>query len=418
MNRLLSTILLLSLSMSLFAGGYRVSIQGPRQLGMGHTGVAIFNNAEILFFNPAGIAFLEKKFNISIGGGLAYATAKYQDKLHNDYFETDNPTGTPFSLYATYRINKDISLGLGVYTPFGNSVKWPTDWSGSHLVGSISLKAIFIQPTIAYKISERLSVAVGAIIVTGNMALNKNIARYMTDEQGNYSDISLDANAETGVGYTFGIAYKANDKLNIGISYKSKVQVKVVDGDVSFNEIPEVFKSQIPETKFNAILPLPAELTVGISYKATEKLLLAFDYNLSFWSTYKNLLIDFTNNTPLLGDKLMDRNYKDASTFRLGAEYVLNEKLILRAGTYYDMSPVKEGYFNPETPSLNSIGLTVGLTYNINDKFAIDASFLHLTGIQKSTGYQHHEEGGQTTTFMGDYKTYTLVPSIGVSYKL
>jgi len=418
MNRLLSIILLITISLSSFAGGYRVSIQGSRQLGMGHTGVAIFNNPEVLFFNPAGIAFLEKKFCISVGGGLAYATAKYQNKLHNDYFKTDNPTGTPVSLYSTYKINKDISVGLAVYTPYGSSVEWPTDWSGSHLINNIKLQAIYVQPTIAYKISERLSVAAGAIFVTGNMKLNKNIARYMTDEQGNYSDITLDADAEMGFGYSLGIAYKASDKLNIGVSYRSKVQVEVKDGDVSFNQIPEAFKSQIPETKFNAKLPLPAELTVGISYKATEKLLLAFDYNLAFWSAYKTLNIDFTNNSALLGDKVMDRNYKDASTFRVGAEYILNEKFIVRTGAYYDMSPAREGYFNPETPSMNSIGFTAGLTYNINDKFAIDASFLHLSGLEKNTGYEHHVEGGQTTSFVGDYKTYTLVPSFGITYKL
>ncbi len=239
----------------------------------------------------------------------------------------------------------------------------------------------------------------------------------MKDENDNYSDISLDVESDLGVGYSLGLAFKASDKLNLGISYRSQIDMKARDGDVKFNEVPKAFKPLLPETEFGADLPMPAELTIGVSYQVTEKLLLAFDYNYLFWSEYESLTIDFTKNSSLLQDKTMKRNYQNTSTFRIGAEYTVSKKLLVRTGAYYDMTPIRDGYLNPETPSLNSLGLTAGLTYNITKKLAIDASFLYLTGFSKDGSYDHHEEGGQTVSFGGEYKTYTAVPFLGISYK-
>ena len=57
MRKLLSLTLMALASSTAFAGGYRVSIQGQKQLAMGHTGVAVVNSAETAFFNPAGMAY-------------------------------------------------------------------------------------------------------------------------------------------------------------------------------------------------------------------------------------------------------------------------------------------------------------------------------------------------------------------------
>ena len=66
MKKLLSLTMAALATTSAFAGGYRVSLQGQKQLAMGHTGVAVVNSAETLFFNPAGASFLKDRFNFSI----------------------------------------------------------------------------------------------------------------------------------------------------------------------------------------------------------------------------------------------------------------------------------------------------------------------------------------------------------------
>src|SRR5690606_20269414 len=115
MKKLATLSLLILGSYSVFAGGYRVSLQGQKQLAMGHTGVAVVNNAEVLFFNPAGMSFLENRFNASIGGNALIAKTKFQNETYNWKAETEN-MGTPFSVYASYKVNDWLSAGLGVYS--------------------------------------------------------------------------------------------------------------------------------------------------------------------------------------------------------------------------------------------------------------------------------------------------------------
>ncbi len=68
MKKILSISLLSLLATNAFAGGYRISMQGQRQLAMGHTGVAVIGqNAESLFFNPASGTFLKDKWSFFCG---------------------------------------------------------------------------------------------------------------------------------------------------------------------------------------------------------------------------------------------------------------------------------------------------------------------------------------------------------------
>ena len=89
--------------------------------------------------------------------------------------KTDGPIGTPFNLYASYKINDWLTAAVAVYTPYGSRVEWPTDWAGSHLVNNINLRAIFVQPTISLKINEFLSIGGGPTYVNGSVELNRKL---------------------------------------------------------------------------------------------------------------------------------------------------------------------------------------------------------------------------------------------------
>ncbi|HZJ36882.1 MAG TPA: transporter, partial [Gillisia sp.] len=65
MKKLLLLMLIMLSTAVTYAGGYRVALQGQRALAMGHTGVAVVNSAELGFFNPSGLVYLENKINIS-----------------------------------------------------------------------------------------------------------------------------------------------------------------------------------------------------------------------------------------------------------------------------------------------------------------------------------------------------------------
>ncbi|MHA3788143.1 OmpP1/FadL family transporter [Flavobacterium hauense] len=426
MRKLLSLTMMALATSSAFAGGYRVSLQGQKQLAMGHTGVGVVNSAEVLFFNPAGAVFLEDRFSASVGANALFARTKFQSMENNLSNSTEN-TGTPFSAYVAYKATDWLSVGLAVYSPYGSAVEWDQDWDGAHLVNNIDLKAVYIQPIVSVKVSDQLSFGGGPIFVTGGVDFNRNVGRSVTDENGNKTDVTIEAKNVTAWGWSAGFMVNPTDKVRLGFNYRSEITMEARDGDATFHDVPGYLSDaptsaqdiQLGNTTFNADLPLPAELTAGFSVELTDKWLVAFDYNRTFWNVYDALVVDFKPTaTSQVPQSFNPRNYKDASTYRVGAQYKHNDKFSFRAGCYFDESPVQAGYFAPETPRNDSMGYTGGLTYMITPNLGIDASFLYLHFKETNASYDHYiEDGNPNVSFGGAYKNVVFSPGIGLSYK-
>ena len=418
MNKIKVFVVLCLISTFAYAGGYRVSTQSNKQLAMGHTGVAVVNSADILFFNPAGIVHLENKLNVSAGGFGVFSDVKFQNEDFGTFSETDSPTRTPVYLYATYKVTEDFAVGLGVYTPYGSNVTWPTDWSGSHLVNEIDLSAIFIQPTLSYQLFDSVSIGGGPILAIGGVSFNRNASRTLTDEEGNRSNIGIEDSGVTAWGWSAGIMFTPTDKFSLGFNYRSLINIESTEGTATFSNFPNsTLTPSNGQTGFTATLPLPAELTLGISYKLLDdKLLLAFDYNRALWSEYNSLDLEFSNGVTSINP----RNYKDASTYRFGAQYAATDKLTVRAGYYFDESPVQSGYFAPETPRNDSDGYTFGLSYLVTPKLSIDGSLLFLQFQDVTESYDFYFDTGSpiAAPFEGTYKSSAFIAGLGLTYSM
>ncbi|MCB0483128.1 MAG: outer membrane protein transport protein, partial [Flavobacteriales bacterium] len=160
-------------SAGLFAGGFQVALQGQKQIGRAHIGTPFLSDASNIYFNPGAIALLDKKYSFSVGFSPIISSAAYQNEALKVQTHSKSPVGTPFSFYGSYKITDKIAAGFGVYTPFGSGVKWEDDWAGRYLIQSIKLQAIFLQPTVAYAISDKISVGAGFIYSTGKVALKR-----------------------------------------------------------------------------------------------------------------------------------------------------------------------------------------------------------------------------------------------------
>lgn len=399
-----------------YAGGYRVSVQGQRALAMGHTGVAVVNSAELGFFNPAGLVYLENNLTISAGASAIFSDVAWQNESTGEIARTDNPAGTPFYFNASYKLKEWLALGLSVYTPYGSTVQWEDNWPGSHLVNNIELQAIYIQPLVSVKVAEWLSLGGGPIFVTGGVNFNRNLNRTLTDEEGNRSNVTVDASGVNEFGWSASAMFKATDDLNIGVNYRSEIIMNAEGGSADFQNIPNSPLTPFNDTTFDASLPLPAELTVGAAYQFDDKWLFAFDFNRTFWGVYESLDLDFAD--PSIPDSQNPRNYEDSNTWRFGAQYNATDKLVLRLGYYYDESPVQPGYFAPETPRNDSMGFTGGLSLDVTSRLAIDASFAYIRFDEVDASYDYYTENGQQVPFEGTYKSVAFIPGLGVTYKL
>lgn len=390
-------------SSTILAGGYQVRLQGQKQTGIGLIGSPFAFGGSSIFYNPGSLSFMEEEYSFSAGVSplMSYAVFQLED---SDYqAKTDNPVGTPFYFYGAGQIIEGLTVGLGVFTPFGSSTTWNTEWDGRKLIQDISLQAIFIQPTVSYKINDKFGIGAGLDIVLGSVDLTKELPTPV-DGQVNLNGKS------TAFGANIGVFVKPIDKLSIGVDYRTKVNMKVDNGDTKFTNIPSSMSESFPSTgNFDAELPLPANLDIGLAYEFSDKFQLAVELNIVFWDVYDSLIIDFKENNEVLVDSKNPREYSNSFIPRIGAEYKFNDVFTGRLGFYYDQTPTNADYFSPETVSLDQIAFTLGLSIEPTEGLSIDLSYLQLEGLESNKQYS-------PDNFGGTYKTRAFIPGIGVSY--
>ncbi len=374
---------------------------------MGHTGVGLLSDASTLHFNCGALSFLESNYSFSLGTSLIYPRIRYLEPAPGNYTaETVHNTGTPISFYAAGKIKKvdGLSVGLALYNPYGSKQQWPDEWIGQFLIRELELKTFFLQPTASYKINDKLGVGVGFIYAFGSFGLRKGIPAQDTSEE--FGEGTLNGKA-SGIGYNLAVYFKPDSTWSFGLTYRSAVKTSIDNGTAKFT-VPSSLLEYFPETTFSTGIKLPSVTSLGIGYTC-NKWRFALDVNYVGWNSYDSLVIDFAENTEKLEDIHSPRKYENSFIFRLGAEYSCNQKLSFRLGTYYDMTPVQDGYLTPETPDVNKIGITSGISYQPNEKLSIDLSFLFIEGEQR---YDQNLE----TEFAGTYKSRAMIPGIGFAY--
>ncbi|BDD09149.1 membrane protein [Fulvitalea axinellae] len=417
MKRIVLAIVLAScLSLEGWATGYQALLQGNRELGMGNLGVALRPTASSVYWNPGALGFMG--YN-SVQAGVTFAGSKHHYRplwsgsdLSQYEASTDSPVGTPFHVYATFGgENSDFRFGLGVYTPFGSSVKWEDGWDGRGYLTEMSLKTFFFQPTVSYKISDKFSVGAGFVLATGSVNLQKDITQL-----GDGATSEIDGSAELGYGYNIGVSYRPNEQWILGLSYKSEVTMKVEDGDAIFN-VPMAAKPLFQADKWSSELPMPSTWAFGVTYLPTSKLSIGAEVNLVGWDSYEKLDIEF--NKPVNGEthSVSNRNYNKSYVIKIGGEYQLKEWLSVRAGGYYDKSPVDAGYLSPETPDQSRINTTFGVGLKPTKNIAVDLAFLYSNGIEREQTPKDVEGAGNVGGVLpGTFKTTGLIGGISVSY--
>lgn len=421
------------------AEGYQVNSISARQNGMGHTGTALKLGAESQFFNPAGLAYMDGKidFTGSVTGIFSHVTATHDGR---DY-DTDSDPATPIGAHLGMRVYDNLKVGVSFYTPYGSAINWTDNWAGAELNQSVKLKVFTIQPTVAYKLFPNLSVGAGLMIMWGNVDLNKGLLSPKTmdavlAQQGvpyRYGDatpasVNLKGQAETRVGVNLGVMWDINDKWTAGFSYRSRVNMCVKSGEATVSTTPltDQLMQSIPtlqalalidRANFSAEMPAAAVYRIGLSYKPIDRLTLAFDAQLTGWSAYKQLDIEFAGELASNFNQHIAKNYRNAWTFNLGAEYRFTERFEGRLGMLIDTTPVRKDHYNPETPGMTKIEPTVGISFRPVKNVSIDASMLYVAGVGVKNASCTYTDmvTGQPVTFTADYKLHAFCPAIGIN---
>ncbi len=433
MKRLSAAFIALTFSSSLLAEGYQVNLQSTKQTAMGHVGAALKLGAESIHFNPAGMAFMENSIDLSAGASFTYPIATFTSNGIKS--ETNNPVSTPFFAYAGFKIYDNLAAGIGINTPYGSTLKWGKNWVGADVIQDIALQSFNIQPTLAYKVCDKLSIGAGMMIAFGNVELSRAMlpagtltAMGMGPEYADVIPVSatLTGNSKISLGYNVGVLYDLTERISLGASFRSCVRMKVEEGTARLDYASDAIKSviqalptfpQLDQGTFAAEMPMPANLNIGVSFRTTDRLLLSAEAQAVFWKAYDKLDINFSQNV-LNGYSLSARkNYKNVAAYRIGGEYNLTERFDLRAGLYYDQSPIRKELYNPETPGMDKIGISTGFSFRPVQNLSVDFALLYIQGISRDGEYAYTNGLGQPTELNGRYTNIAISPSLGLSYR-
>lgn len=346
------------------AGGFRVSLQGVKQLAMAHTS-AHAEDASVAFFNPAGMSFIPNKLSVAAGGFGINSEITYQNTSTLESFSTSNPMGTPIYAAIAYKVLDNVSVGFSFASPYGSTVEWPADWSGREIVQRIELKALYFQPMVSFKLAPWVSLGGSFIYAKGSVDWTKAVTQLG-------GTLNIKDDKASGTGFGLGFYFQPNDKLDVSVAYRSPVDMKADNGVATFDVSPSLFPllglDGSGKDKFKAMLPLVDEYTIGVTYKVTPKWSVSGDFNYSGWEQYHALKLDFEHapvgnqpNDPTV--LVTPKNWKSTQTWRFGTQYMLTENLAGRLGYYHDETPYSDQDFSAESPSFEANVITAGLGY-------------------------------------------------------
>lgn len=408
MKKLVLSIFLAASSTLVFSQGFQVNLLGTKQVGMAHAGSALKTDASTLVFNPGASAFLEHN-EVYVSGNAAIINNAFLHAGASQTEEADNGVATPFSVNLLFGPKEGKwKAGLAAYTPFGGQTDWGKSWSGQMALTSLQLQAIYVQPTFSYKISDKLGIGAGFVVNFGKVDLQRNLP--VSGPSGAATGSAQLKGNGMGYGFNVGLYYQATEAFSLALTHRSMVKTTVDDGDAIFNVASSLSANFPQPNTFKSTINLPSTTTLGLGYKATDKLTLALDINYVNWSVYDTLAFDYEKNTSTLSDTHSPRSYENSWAFRLGGQYNVTEKLAVRAGAGYVLTPIKDGYVTPEIPDANRLILSLGLGYQISEKFSVDASFLYENLAKRS-------QTNLETQLQGTYKTLAYIPGIALSYK-
>ncbi|UCF64563.1 MAG: outer membrane protein transport protein [bacterium] len=373
------------------AAGYQIGEHGTRAMGMGGAFVAQASDPSAIFFNAAGLGF-QTGLNIMAGATIIMPKSDFTGPTPSTTTtDMESQTFYPPHAYVTYALENGVAFGVGFFAPFGLGTKWADDWVGRYLAVQTDLQALYINPTVAYKINEKVSVGVGFSYIMGEVELTQRVPTFSTllppTPAANDGWVSLKGDG-TGFSFNAGVLYKASEKVSLGLSYRSLSTIKF-EGDAVFTDM-QALATFFPGGTGKTELPMPADLKAGIAYNVNEKFTVEADFEYVFWNAYKELELDIPDgpNFPLTGAPLQtgsvdEKDYKNAYLVRLGGEYSL-EKLALRLGFVYDMSPVPDKSLEPLLPDSDRLEGIIGLGYMFSENVRVDAAYQYIKASERT----------------------------------
>lgn len=363
-NRLAASLVLAACANLVHAAGFALVEQNVSGLGNAYAGqAAAATDASTIFFNPAGMTYLPDR-QVVVAGHLVRPQAEFSGTVNPDIGGGNGGDAGDLALvpnaYLVHRLAPDVYLGVGLSAPFGLKTEYDPDWKGRTQAIKSEVKMVNLNPSIAWKAGESLSLGAGVSIQYAEATLTSSAGG---------AGVATVKGDDYGWGFNLGALWQASEATRVGLAYRSEVE-QTLAGDVGFSTAATL------NGPVTAAVTLPDSASLSLFHKLDSRWDLLADITWTGWSDFRELRIVRTNG--VVPGTPTEENWSDSYRYSLGANYHLNDKLTLRGGVAFDETPVSDAFRTTRIPDEDRTWIAFGAQYRLSRKSAIDVGYAHL----------------------------------------
>lgn len=378
--------------------------------GMGNAfagGGAIADDPSAVVFNPAGMIRLQGTQLLVAGHYISpafrFSNNGSTDGLGNPLSGTNADGGVDaivLNLYTVTELNDRWRFGMAVHAPFGMGTEYDDNWVGRYHALNSNLVTINFTPSIAYRVSDTLSLGLGlsaqyadvilsSAIDTGTLCVTQELLGVLPtgtcstvglfpQQSDGYAEIS---GSNWSYGWNAGVLLSPSPTQRISLSYRSEV-VQDVDGRADFTLPGEAAflsaaSGAFVDTGAHAKVTLPASASLSYWQRLNDKVAVMADATWTNWSVFDELRIHYDN--PDQPESVTTENWQDTWRYAVGMNYTLDDTKMLRAGLALDQGPVPDAeHRTPRVPDGDRRWLALGVRYKLSDEAVLNAGYAHL----------------------------------------
>ncbi|TCS36202.1 long-chain fatty acid transport protein [Paucimonas lemoignei] len=425
------------------ASGFALNEMSAATLGNAHAGAgAAAEDLSTIYFNPAGLTRMSGS-QIQITASGIRPSAKFTNAGSNLGGATPLTGGNggdaggwalvPAMFYAM-DLAPNLRFGIGVQSPFGLKTEYDANWAGRYQALTSDMKTVNINPSLAYKLNDMVSLGAGVsfqyIDVELSQAIDFGAACFNGPAIAGLGPANCAASGfipqtrdgkatikghDWGYGFNLGALFTPTENSRFGIAYRSHIK-HTLKGDASYDRPAGLPAALAASNRFanggaNADVTLPESLSVSGYVDLDSKWALLGDVSWVRWSRFKELRVRFDNGAP---ESVTSEEWRNTVRVAIGANYRYNDAWKLRGGIAYDPSPVKDEFRTPRVPDADRTWLSFGAQYKPSANDTWDFGYAHLFVKDASI---NKTEASNGTTVRGNYESNVNIVSVQYSRK-
>jgi long-chain fatty acid transport protein len=345
--------------------GFAIFEQGTKSMGMASAFAGQANDPSTLFFSPGSLSFFTAPEFLLGSTGIRLDGSFCTPDEHEDCSGERKATSEiPPHLFWIRPLTPRWSLGLAEYTPFGLLSEWRKSnfFSGREVNTKFDLKTVDLAVNVGYRAGPRVGLSLGVIGRLTTLEHEREIT-----SGGAPGRLLVESDPELGLGWNAGAFVRVSDRLSLGLTYRSAVDVDY--GGSARIERSVLDTESLPlETRIR----FPALALVGVAIEMRPRLVVDVDAAWTEWSHFGGLTLA-VEGAPELTLRAMD-GFQDAWGFRAGVQYTTLGGLQFRAGAVVDSTPQPRIDLSPILADGDRRGLTFGIGYR-----RVDLSLMYIS---------------------------------------